>query len=740
MKVTITLFVGLISWCASAQSLFKVVSDGGEPLVGATAFIVSLSDSTSEQLVSDFEGYVKTDLTLPLQVEVRYVGFETAMFTIQASNQRIQLASSTQSLDEVVVTGQYQPQSAKNTVYNVRSIGSDRIASQNANTIYEVLANELNIQISRDNATGRSGITMQGLSGQYTKILLDGVPLIGKGGIDNDIDLSSVDIHQVERIEIVEGPMAVNYGADALAGVINIITKKDIPTKFQATVVIQTEAAGDEYALFDEGIHSPSISLGYQLNDHWFSQLSGRYYKFGGWQGNSEGRQKQWHPKEQRFGGFLTRYATDQWEIYYRFDVLDEVITNLGGLVVPNDNDEPYAFDEEYHADRFIHQIQSDLQIGNSATLNSVLSFTDYERRSLNFRRFPLSGIELAVSNGNDTISYQAWFTRQTLNNIHLGSHVDAQIGVESTYEKAGGSTLSDGDKSITDVAVFASTEFTISKLKIRPGIRYTYNSQFTTIPTPAVNFSWNFSTRTQLRWSYGRGFRAPSVRELYHEFIDTNHNLIGNPDLRPEKSHNLNVSLDHEVQKIPVSFEIGGFYNDIAQLIGISVSEDGRQQSYINVFEFKSLGGNLRTNYKSGGFKGTLGFSRIGRLQQLRNEAGVPDFVFASELIVRIEYIINSIGLTVSSFYKYTGSINRYQTDSETDEIREFGQEGFHNLDINLSRSFGSFKLGAGIRNALDIINIQTTASGGVHSGGNAIPIGFGRSFYLRLNYQFNL
>ena len=65
-------------------------------------------------------------------------------------------------------------------------------------------------------------MTMMGLKGQNVKILIDGMPIIGRQGTSNEININQVDINTIERIEIVEGPMSVVYGADALAGVIFI--------------------------------------------------------------------------------------------------------------------------------------------------------------------------------------------------------------------------------------------------------------------------------------------------------------------------------------------------------------------------------------------------------------------------------------------------------------------------------------------------------------------------------------
>lgn len=739
MKTIFYLIIICFASLAEAQNTFKVKSsDTDESLIGATA-IVKSANGSKDQLISDIDGNFETSIQLPFDVEVRFLGFETLSTRIWESGQIIKLQPSPTSLDQVVVTGQFSPQSARNSVYKVRSITSDRIASQNANSIYDVLSNELNVRISRDNATGRSGISLQGLSGQYVKVLIDGVPAVGKGGVRNDIDLGQFDIQNIDRIEVVQGPMAVNYGADALAGVINIITKKGIQSKIEVGVNLQTETAGDEYSLFDQGIHSPSVTVGYKINDRWFTQLSGRHYRFGGWINEQFAEvpgEFDWHPKTQWFGGWLTRYSTDQWEIYYRLDVMDEVITNKGDLITP-DNGEPYTFDEDYNADRYIHQIQSDWVFGDKASLNSVVSYTDYKRLSSNFRRFPISGVELPLTVGNDTIFYRSFFTRHTLNNLFSTGKRSFQVGVEGTRETAGGSTLNDGNKHLTDIAGFVSAEFVFNQLKVRPGVRYSYNSLFSTIPTPSINFAFSATDNTQLRWSYGRGFRAPSIRELFHEFIDSNHNLIGNPDLDPENSHNFNFDVTHELSRLPVSLNLNTFYNEINNGITVLTPEGNEATTYFNLTKYKSIGGNLWGTYKQGGLNGSVGFSYIGRYQALRNEAGVPDFVFSPELMGRVQYQFSDVGLTLSTFYKYTGAFKQYRIVDEAPAL--VGQDDFHTLDANLSKTFGSFlRLGFGIRNALDVTTVNSNAVGGVHGGGSDVPVGFGRSYFLTLNYQF--
>ena len=120
--------------------------------------------------------------------------------------------SKAKDLDEVVVTGQFKPQSLKNSVYQIKVISRERIEKQGATRLQDVLRNELNLRFSQDLATGGSAISMLGLSGQNVKILVDGLPVTGRQGVNNEFDISQLDINSIERIELVEGPMSVVYG------------------------------------------------------------------------------------------------------------------------------------------------------------------------------------------------------------------------------------------------------------------------------------------------------------------------------------------------------------------------------------------------------------------------------------------------------------------------------------------------------------------------------------------------
>ena len=95
----------------------------------------------------------------------------------------------------------------------------------------------------------------------------------------------------------------------------------------------------------------------------------------------------------------------------------------------------------------------------------------------------------------------------------------------------------------IGDYALFTSSEYKpINGLIIRPGLRYSYNTSYKSPLIPSLNLRYNRNDWI-FRTSYSSGFRAPSIKDLYFNFVDSNHDIQGNPNLTAETSHNFSFS-----------------------------------------------------------------------------------------------------------------------------------------------------------------------------------------------------
>ena len=657
-------------------------------------------------------------------------------------------------LDGVVVTGQYKPQSVKNSVYQVRTITKERIQQQGASKLQDVLNNELNIRFEQDPATGGAGITMMGLPGQNVKILLDGVPIIGRQGTTNEININQIDVNSIERIEIVEGPMSVVYGADALAGVINIITKKGGASKLSVTARVHEETVGNEYGVkrnsnnLTEGIHNQYAGLSWRHKNWEIGGGFGHNY-FGGWKDSAIGRELVWHNKDQLVANAFIGYSTSKFNLRYRLDGLDEIIFNPGNYLI---NDEPandhLAFDQEYLTNRLMQQLQGSYIANNNLSFQGQAAYTDYSRQvystnvSENTKRVTVANIKDQSLDEFKGLNFRATAFYK------LSNVFSFQPGVDINTESGKGERLKAGSNKIEDYAFFISSEITpSSKISIRPGLRVIQNSVYDAPPViPSINTKFALASNLDLRLSYARGFRSPSLRELYFNFIDANHTIIGNPDLKAETSHSFNGSLTWKKASAETVYStiLGGFYNNTENLIDYIFDANNPSIATLgNISNSKTAGATLATSIRHKQWNITLGAGYTGFYNIYSQEDNtLPKLQWSAEVNSTVSYRFGKIGLDANLFYKFTGKRPQYVLTGTPSTVQLSEREGYHMADFTLNKKlFKYFAINAGIRNLFDVDRLSSTlaATGGAHTGGGLSNIANGRSYFAGLVFNWD-
>ncbi len=501
-------------------------------------------------------------------------------------------------LQEVVITGQFSPQSLRNSVYKMRVINKLKIEEKAATNVQNLLNTELGVRLSNDMALGETDFELMGMSGRNVKVLLDGVPLIDRDALKQS--LSQIDINTIERVEIVEGPMSVMYGSDALAGVINVITKKTAVSsdknRWNITARVQEESAGNEYAPFSgKGIHNENISLSWAHKKGFYAGGGFSRDASGGWKGDKPGRETQWQPKDQYLANGTIGYKHDKFHAWYRLDYLDETIyTALNALpLTPNE-----IIDRDFETDRFTHQLQAEWRANHRLWFNLAASYQDYERRSRTvvtdtLRNKKWLSLDPAAQ---DTTKQQVCFARATAT-WRITPELTLQPGLEYQWNHVTGGRIK-GQPEMTDVSVFVSAEWTPWKwLNVRPGLRSVFNSVYSAPPAiPSLNTKIALAEDMDLRLSYAYGFRAPTLRELYFSFHNANHNIDGNPELKAEYSNNVTGSFVWRILhggSVRLTSALTGFYNDFNNRIVIAADKnDPAHNIYDNVDKYKTTGG----------------------------------------------------------------------------------------------------------------------------------------------------
>ena len=270
--------MGLTSY-VQAQNYVKVYdAETLEPLIYANVKLTEVLSNNSIQTISDDQG----EITIPYQnetvVEISYIGYEKFRKSIRPNRGgTLYVFPTEKKVEEIVVTGNPKETSVKESLYDVNVLDKEELEKRGAVNLSDALMNELNVQISRDGVLG-SQVNLQGMGGNNVKVMIDGVPVIGR--LDGNLDLSQINMNNIERIEVVEGPLSAIYGSNAIAGVINLISKQSQKNKVEAFANSYFESIGTFNV---DGL------VGFKKNNH-FVQLTGGRYFFNGWNHGMESK------------------------------------------------------------------------------------------------------------------------------------------------------------------------------------------------------------------------------------------------------------------------------------------------------------------------------------------------------------------------------------------------------------------------------------------------------------------
>ena len=630
------------------------------------------------------------------------------------------------TIKEVVITGQLESTSVDNSVHKIRIIDGKTINSGLYHNLADIIQKQLNINLFEDNVLG-SSIALQGISGQNVKILIDNVPVIGR--LNGNIDLSQINLNNIERIEIVEGPLSTIYGTDALAGTINLISKQGTKDTKQFSSLYESVGRYN----FDVFISNNNLN--------YMSYNFGRNY-FNGWSMNQPfnflptsqladmNRVKKWKPKEQTFNKVSYRLKYNDLKIYNYFENFYEKVSNLGK---PR---EPYfetAFDEYYHTKRT--NFGSDIKFQNlNDRVNILLAYNKYKREKETYYTDLTTLNKTLVDdiNAQDTSEFSLIIGKITISNSN-NDIIKYQAGIDLQKSTAKGKRITNNYQEQDNYAFFSFAEYTPhTSISIRPSFRVIYNSSYKAPLIPSLNLLYNVKDY-DFRFSYAKGFRAPDFKELYLNFVDINHNIVGNPLLKAETSENIqfNISFNNQISKTKIKTDINLFHNFINDKIDLALSDSNSDQySYFNIDKFKTKGISTILDVYYNKINAKIGVSYTGRNNEFNNN----NYQFSLDYNLNLSFnILNKTRFNI--FYKHTGEMVSYFL--ENNSIDEITSDSYNLMDISINQKIFSdiilFSFGA--KNLFNITDISRSLIGTAHSNtNNLMSVGYGRSFFTEL------
>jgi len=300
----------------------------------------------------------------------------------------------------------------------------------------ELLANELNIRINQDAILG-SGLTIRGLSGNNVKILVDGIPVIGRMG--GNIDLSQLNLYNVDHVEMVEGPMSTTYGSNALAGAINIITKENRRNRLEAGLHSYYESVG---------VYNLDGNISLKRKKNTFGLTVGRNF-FSGFSVVDSLRSQLWKPKEQYNGELAYSYQTGNMKLKYQASAMTERLLQKGDLLPPYFET---AFDSWFKTLRLVNRMEIKDKISGRFSYSVLGSYSYYSREKETFFK-DLTNLEEVLS-GNASDQDTTWFDASVLRAVSeysFNTRISLQAGLDINYEQTGGKRIENKKQHVGD-------------------------------------------------------------------------------------------------------------------------------------------------------------------------------------------------------------------------------------------------------------------------------------------------
>jgi vitamin B12 transporter len=616
------------------------------------------------------------------------------------------------SLDEVVVTANRSARKLTDVGRVVRIISAQQLERNQGRTLTEVLNNIAGINLSGTGNNMGSNVSLftRGATAGNTLILIDGIPVNNASGITGEYDITSFAIDQIERIEILRGANSTLYGSDAVAGVINIITKKPLSGKLNASL----QGTSGSYNTFRQaiGLNGTFGETGIAFN---FSNTSS--------DGISISKDKSGTGSFENDGFKQFAFTTDIKQTFSdQFSVSAHVQAgqnyfDLDGGAFIDDIDfkaKNTAFFGGLNGKYLLPKGDLNLIFNQNNVFNSFVDQTgstgDFSRQKNEGKISYFEGIlnqQLSTA-----INLIAGANYRHIRSEQLFESISPLYGVFNAYLPLSKNNI---------FSTYADLFFKANNFNLDLGGRYTNHSVYGSNNTFTINPSYVLNNRYKFFASVASGYKIPSIYQLYSEY--------GNLGLKPEKSLTYEVGFDFDLLPSKLSLSTSFFKRDINELIYFYSDPVTFASQYLNGYKQNDTGFEVEMiarptakldisawfAYVKGEGQNSAGDNITYLLRRPKNTFGAT-----------AGYQISN-ALSFNLIYKYTGDRLDPYYDSTILSTVNINQQEFSMFDIYLqAKPRGNLTIFADIKN---ILNEQYTEWEGYNTKG--------RNFNAGLRYE---
>ncbi|MFH2046323.1 MAG: TonB-dependent receptor [Pseudomonadota bacterium] len=587
------------------------------------------------------------------------IGYAESLQTDSGNDYNIQIddGKNITKLQEIVVTATKTSHTLEDVPVETVVITNAEIEKSNAQNIMDVLKEVPGLSVANHSdvfGTYTWHSAMRGLDfdSGYGLVLIDGQRAMGcgqSGGMgEYGIGLNQIPVNMIERIEVVKGPGSALYGSDAMAGVINIITKKT-PNK-------PTGWAGGSYGWYKvkrKVAGSSEENVGGKRN------MSQAYFGFGDRITDSTSYLISYN-YEGADDITVDPLASDRNSFLGKLDTSITEDINLFTKVELSDYEKTDSREETSHR----VSIGGDWRVAE----DHILSVKGYTYKWDFVHGYP--GYEHGYKDGYVTFNQSEllYTWHMTKNNIlSAGGEYQAQK-IDFMIENQDGSIVN-VDENVRTKSCFLQDELSFwDRVTLIGGARYDDHSVFGDEVNPKFSFMVRLMESSILRGSVGRSFKSPTIRQLYYDapYRHGGWYAQSNPELKPEKAVGYTIGLEQRLLEDNLIFNLGYFRNDVKDMV-VSVDTGTLYNGlplvkYENVEKAWTQGIELMGNaYLGRAFDVSLSYTYT---KTENKESGKElTYIPKHSISLRTGYEWDSLGLGARTGVTYTG---RQYTDSD--------------------------------------------------------------------------
>jgi outer membrane receptor for ferrienterochelin and colicins len=501
-------------------------------------------------------------------------------------------------LEEVVVTGTRTEKPLNDAPVRTEVVTREEIEQTHARDLSQALEHVPGLLLRETHGKQGQEVWMQGFDSDRVLVLINGERVTATTG--STVDLSQVMTANIERIEVVKGATSALYGSDAMGGVINVITR---PCEQPTCLTVQADAGSYGAANRNDaalggalGAAHATAEMGMRRSG-WDFQVTTDLREYEG------------------FDFDPTTYATDgdrrtRWNLDARLAIRPAPRVELSvtptylreskerpfSVFVPGVGDSLRAYRDD--VERWHVSAAADVRTGSGAHLKTtlvhdrmddnsaedVVTSPQVDNERLAFLTLSRAEVQWDFPTmERHQLTMGASAGRQTLEQEQIQRGVSSTVTVQEIEPNAKQDTY-DG---------YLQDDITLSsRLEVLPGVRYQYDSDFGPFVAPKINVLIKASPNVNVRFGYGKGYRAPNLKERFYFFDHSSlgYMVIGNPGLKPESSDSFQAGVGLS-NGGSLRGDLNVFHNRIEDLIVTELNPTESAAAGLQIFDYQNVG-----------------------------------------------------------------------------------------------------------------------------------------------------